>query len=124
MEVLWRTHGWLSSHAQAGCISLNVEMQKYLTSGPCDCSMVECDRIEVSAQKRERNTTLKDKLERVKAVVLCGRWSEEKRIFLYGVVMQQCSGHVDEDVNTISGGECHGSYIDKCYRDSIRQPSS
>ncbi|CAL8094586.1 unnamed protein product [Prunus armeniaca] len=75
--------------------------------------------IEVSAQKRERNTTLKDKLERVKAVVLCGRWSEEKRIFLYGVVMQQCSGHVDEDVNTISGGECHGSHIDKCYRDSI-----
>ncbi|CAL8129915.1 unnamed protein product [Prunus armeniaca] len=28
-------------------------------------------------------------------------------------------GHVDEDVDTISGGECHGSHIDKCYRDSV-----
>lgn len=25
MEVPWRTHGWLTSHTQAGCISLNVE---------------------------------------------------------------------------------------------------
>lgn len=73
---------------------------------------------EVSAQERERNTTLKEKLRRVKAVVLCGPWSEEKRIFLYGVVMQQCSGHVDEDVAIISGGECHGSHISECYRDS------
>lgn len=25
MEVPWRTHGWLTSHTQVGCISLNVE---------------------------------------------------------------------------------------------------
>ncbi|BBH07143.1 hypothetical protein Prudu_018992 [Prunus dulcis] len=31
----------------------------------------------------------------------------------------QCSGHVDEDVAIISGGECHGSHLDKCYYDSI-----
>ncbi|CAL2245226.1 unnamed protein product [Prunus armeniaca] len=51
-------------------------------------------------------------------MVLCGPWSEEKRIFLYGVVMQQCSGHVDKDFAIISGGECHGSHISECYRDS------
>ena len=33
--------------------------------------------------------------------------------------MRQCSGHVDEDVATISGGECHGSHMSKCYRDSM-----
>ncbi|CAL8177008.1 unnamed protein product [Prunus armeniaca] len=32
--------------------------------------------------------------------------------------MQQCSGHVDEDVAIISGGECHESHISECYRDS------
>ncbi|CAL8988914.1 unnamed protein product [Prunus brigantina] len=28
-------------------------------------------------------------------------------------------GHVDEDVDTIGGGECHGSHIDRCFRDSV-----
>ena len=28
-------------------------------------------------------------------------------------------GHVDEDVDTISGGECHGSHINRCFRDSV-----
>ena len=52
-------------------------------------------------------------------MVLCGPWSEEKKIILYGVVMQQCGRQVDEDVAIISGGECHGSHLDKCYRDSV-----
>ena len=51
-------------------------------------------------------------------MVLCGPWSEEKKIILYGVVMQQWSRQVDEDVAIISGGECHGSHISECYRDS------
>ncbi|CAL8131675.1 unnamed protein product [Prunus armeniaca] len=29
-----------------------------------------------------------------------------------------CSGHVDKDFAIISGGECHGSHISECYRDS------
>ncbi|CAL2257844.1 unnamed protein product [Prunus armeniaca] len=89
MEVPWRTHDWLSSHARAGCISLNVENAEVL-----DGSHIVGENIEVPR-------------------------SEEKSLFLYGVVMQQCSGHVDEDVDTISGGECHGSHIDKCYRDFV-----
>ena len=70
-------------------------------------------------------------------MVLCGPWSEEKKIILYGVVsggechgshISECYrdsevgsavGHVDEDVDIISGGECHGSHLDKCYRDSV-----
>lgn len=69
--------------------------------------------------KRERRRTLKEKFKRVNTVVHCGPWSEEKRIFLYGVVMRQCSGHVDEGVDTISGGECHGSHLSVCFRDSV-----
>ncbi|CAL9013106.1 unnamed protein product [Prunus brigantina] len=33
--------------------------------------------------------------------------------------MRPCSRPVDEDVTTISGGECHGLHISKCYCDSI-----
>ena len=82
--------------------------------------MVECDKRRRSRpKKRERMTTLKDKLKRVKTVVLCGPWSEDKRIFLYGLLCSSAVGHVDEDVDTISGGECHGSHIDRCFRDSV-----
>ncbi|BBN68190.1 hypothetical protein Prudu_323S000200 [Prunus dulcis] len=84
MEVPWRTHGWLTSHTQG-----------YLTNELCDCSEVECDKRQRSRPKnRERNTTLKEKVEKA------------------------MSRQVDEDVAIISGGECHGSHISECYRDS------
>lgn len=81
--------------------------------------MAECDKRRRSRPKRGKDVELRKKLKRVNTVVYCGSWSEEKRIFLYGVVMRQCSGHVDEDVDLISGGDCHGSHISKCYRDSV-----
>ncbi|CAL8989029.1 unnamed protein product [Prunus brigantina] len=48
-------------------------------------------------------------------------WSLERRegnsymVLLCGGAV----GHVDEDVDTIGGGECHGSHIDRCFRDSV-----
>ncbi|CAL9018994.1 unnamed protein product [Prunus brigantina] len=60
--------------------------------------MVECDKRRSGAlwslERREGNSYM---------VLLCG----------------SAVGHVDEDVDTISGGECHGSHIDRCFRDSV-----
>ncbi|CAL9001422.1 unnamed protein product, partial [Prunus brigantina] len=68
----------------------------------CVCSMVECDKRQRSRSKEGQDVELRKKLKRVNTVVHCGPWSVEKIIFLYGVVMLQCNGHINEDVDIIS----------------------
>ncbi|CAL9013950.1 unnamed protein product [Prunus brigantina] len=100
MEGPWRTHGWLTSHARVGCISVNVENIGY-------SYMVLLCNSAVGMSTRTSPLSVGENV--TDRTYECYRDSE----------VGSAVGHVHEDVDTISGGECHGSHINRCYRDSV-----